>query len=89
VTSLGAKSQFPDVTLRYTDTSGKFQYSVSGVVRHLEFDIAGIQWSSEPDRTMGWGLGAAIAMGVTYALTLQAVLTGEWHHRDKRMLLFN
>lgn len=66
----------PDVTLRYTDTSGDFQYSVSGVVRYLEYDTDGLVIPSASDTAIGWGVGLAVAMNVTDTLTLRAGLTG-------------
>lgn len=75
VNAPGAKSQLPDAILRYTDTSGRLQYSVSGVARYLEFDSSGIESPSSQDTAMGWGLGAELAMEVSEALTLRAGLT--------------
>lgn len=75
VDSSGAKSQLPDVILRYTDTSERFQYSISGVARYLEFDTAGIESPSSKDTAMGWGVGLEVALDVSDALTIRAGLT--------------
>ncbi|WP_104204649.1 DcaP family trimeric outer membrane transporter [Billgrantia saliphila] len=75
VSAPGAKSQLPDVTLRYTETEGAFRYSVSGVARHLEFDTAGLETPASQDSALGWGLGVEAALQVSDALTLRGALT--------------
>ncbi|GEK48786.1 DcaP family trimeric outer membrane transporter [Bisbaumannia pacifica] len=75
VSAPGAKSQLPDVTLRYTDTEGNLHYSFSGVARHLEFDSAGIETPTASDTAFGWGLGVEVAMKISDALTLRGALT--------------
>ncbi|WP_111412945.1 DcaP family trimeric outer membrane transporter [Billgrantia lactosivorans] len=74
VSAPGAKSQLPDVTLRYTDTEGTFHYSFSGVARYLEFDSSGIETPAASDAALGWGLGVEVAMEMGN-LTLRGALT--------------
>lgn len=68
----GAKSSLPDVTARYTDRTGRLDYSVSAVARSLEYDSEGISEVSSSDSAFGWGVGAEVAWDVTSALTLRA-----------------
>nr|WP_240936010.1 DcaP family trimeric outer membrane transporter [Halomonas bachuensis] len=75
VSAPGAKSQLPDVTLRYTETAGTFHYSFSGVARYLEFDSAGLEIPANQDSALGWGLGLEAALLVGDALTLRGALT--------------
>lgn len=75
VASPGAKSELPDLILRYTNTSGAFKYSVSGVARYLGFDTTGTSTPAESDNTTGWGVGADFSMDLTDAFTLRAGLT--------------
>lgn len=75
VDSSGAKSQLPDVILRYTDTSGRFQYSISGVARYLEFDTAGLESPASKGNALGWGAGIEVAMELSDAFTVRAGLT--------------
>ncbi|NAW34121.1 DcaP family trimeric outer membrane transporter [Halomonas alimentaria] len=71
-----AKSQLPDVTARYTDTSGPFKYSASAVLRHLEYDAdADTTATVDDDSAFGWGIALEGAMDVTEALTLRAGVT--------------
>ncbi|MDI5890860.1 DcaP family trimeric outer membrane transporter [Halomonas rhizosphaerae] len=76
-----AKSKLPDLIARYTDTSGPFKYSASGVLRQLEYDADGqanapANWSD--DTATGWGITLEAAMDVTEALTLRGgVIHGE------------
>ncbi|MDY7115624.1 DcaP family trimeric outer membrane transporter [Halomonas sp. SSL-5] len=71
-----AKSELPDVTARYTDTSGPFKYSASAVLRQLEFDA-----EEDPNATVnddsafGWGIALEAAMAVNEAVTLRAGVT--------------
>lgn len=67
-----AKSRFPDVTARYTNTSGAFKYSASFVGRYLEYDNTD---TGQDDNSLGWGAGLEAAMDVTSALTLRAGVT--------------
>ncbi|TFH86595.1 hypothetical protein EQG41_11630 [Billgrantia azerbaijanica] len=71
-----AKSGLPDLIVRYTDTSGPFKYSASGVLRYLEFDADGNPNATvDDDSTTGWGIALEAAMDVTEALTLRAGVT--------------
>ncbi len=76
-----AKSELPDLIARYTDTSGPFKYSMSGVLRQLEYDADG--QANAPanygdDTATGWGITLEAAMDVTEALTLRGgVIHGE------------
>ncbi len=77
-----AKSELPDLIARYTDTSGPFKYSMSGVLRHLGYDGDGMTGApanlSGDDTTTGWGITLEGAMDVTEALTLRGgVIHGE------------
>lgn len=74
-----AKSGLPDLIARYTDSSGPFKYSASGVLRHLEYDAAGQTTATvDDDSTTGWGITLEAAMDVTEALTLRGgVIHGE------------
>lgn len=74
-----AKSQLPDVTARYTDTSGSFKYSASAVLRNLEYDAEG-STNTPPanvsdDSTFGWGVALEAALDVSEAVTLRAGVT--------------
>ncbi|APE30528.1 hypothetical protein BOX17_05880 [Halomonas aestuarii] len=71
-----AKSSMPDLTARYTDTSGPFKYSASAVLRRLEFDAEGDATATvDDDSTFGWGMALEAAMDVSEALTLRAGVT--------------
>ncbi|MGM0926457.1 MAG: DcaP family trimeric outer membrane transporter [Pseudomonadota bacterium] len=71
-----AKSELPDVTARYTDTSGPFKYSASAVLRQLEFDAEANPGATvNDDSAFGWGLALEAAMDVTEAVTLRAGVT--------------
>jgi hypothetical protein len=74
-----AKSQLPDVTSRYTDTSGPFKYSASAVMRQLEYDAEGSTnippANVDDDSTFGWGIALEAAMDVSEAVTLRAGVT--------------
>tara|TARA_R110001606_G_scaffold254268_1_gene402208 strand:+ start:890 stop:2041 length:1152 start_codon:yes stop_codon:yes gene_type:complete len=71
-----AKSELPDVTARYTDTSGAFKYSASAVLRQLEYDaVADIDASVDDDSTFGWGVALEAAMDVSEAVILRAGVT--------------
>lgn len=74
-----AKSQLPDVTARYTDTSGPFKYSASAVMRQLEYDAEGSDNTPpanvDDDSAFGWGIALEGAMDVSEAVTLRAGVT--------------
>ncbi|WP_282039183.1 DcaP family trimeric outer membrane transporter [Halomonas alimentaria] len=71
-----AKSELPDVTARYTDTSGPFKYSASAVLRQLEFDAeADPNATVDDDSAFGWGIALEAAMDVSEAITLRAGVT--------------
>ncbi|MGM0537382.1 MAG: DcaP family trimeric outer membrane transporter [Pseudomonadota bacterium] len=71
-----AKSSLPDVTARYTDTSGPFKYSASTVLRRLEYDAEGDPTATvDDDAAFGWGVALEAAMDVSQALTLRAGIT--------------
>ncbi|MGM0987820.1 MAG: DcaP family trimeric outer membrane transporter [Pseudomonadota bacterium] len=74
-----AKSSLPDVTARYTDTSGPFKYSASTVLRRLEYDAEGAENAPpanvDDDAAFGWGVALEAAMDVSQALTLRAGIT--------------
>lgn len=71
-----AKSSMPDLTARYTDTSGPFKYSASAVLRRLEYDAEGDPTATvDDDSTFGWGMALEAAMAVSPALTLRAGVT--------------
>lgn len=71
-----AKSSLPDVTARYTDTSGPFKYSASTVLRRLEYDAEGDPTATvDDDAAFGWGVALEAAMDVSEALTLRAGIT--------------
>ncbi|MCE0732530.1 DcaP family trimeric outer membrane transporter [Halomonas sp. G15] len=71
-----AKSELPDVTARYTDTSGPFKYSASAVLRQLEFDAeADPNATVNDDSAFGWGIALEAAMAVNEAVTLRAGVT--------------
>nr|WP_298056591.1 DcaP family trimeric outer membrane transporter [uncultured Halomonas sp.] len=74
-----AKSQLPDVTARYTDTSGPFKYSASAVLRQLEYDAEGSTNTPpanvDDDSAFGWGVALEAAMDVSDAVTLRAGVT--------------
>ncbi|MYL23764.1 hypothetical protein GLV89_08155 [Halomonas alkaliantarctica] len=73
-----SKSNLPDLIARYTDTSGPFKYSASGVLRHLEYDSEGQTNAPnfyDDDSTLGWGIALEGAMNVSEALTLRAGVT--------------
>jgi len=74
-----AKSQLPDVTARYTDTSGPFKYSASAVLRQLEYDAEGSTNTPpanvDDDSAFGWGVALEAAMDVSEAVTLRAGVT--------------
>lgn len=71
-----AKSQLPDVTARYTDTSGPFKYSASTVLRRVEYDAdADTSATVDDDAAFGWGVALEAAMDVSEAVTLRAGVT--------------
>ncbi|SDO19763.1 hypothetical protein SAMN04487957_104210 [Halomonas shengliensis] len=71
-----AKSELPDVTARYTDTSGPFKYSASAVLRQLEYDAEAYPSAAvDDDSAFGWGVALEAAMDVTEAVTLRAGVT--------------
>ncbi|TDR50890.1 hypothetical protein DFP85_12155 [Halomonas ventosae] len=74
-----AKSQLPDVTARYTETSGPFKYSASAVLRQLEYDAEGSTNTPpanvDDDSAFGWGMALEAALDVSEALTLRAGVT--------------
>lgn len=76
-----AKSKLPDLIARYTDASGPFKYSASGVLRQLEYDADGqanAPANFSDDTATGWGITLEAAMDVTEALTLRGgVIHGE------------
>lgn len=67
----GAKSQLPDLTLRYTNRSSQFAYSVSSVARYLEYDLD-TETESSSDSTIGWGAALEGAVDVNEVLTMRA-----------------
>lgn len=78
VTTSTAKSRLPDLTLRYEDDKGDFNYAVSGLLRSLEYDAQGFEkrtdnWSD--DKALGWGLGLSAAWNATDKLTLHGAFT--------------
>lgn len=75
VASEGAKSQLPELTVRYTDKSGPFKYSASAVARYLEYDTVGIETPSSDDTAVGWGAGLEASFDVSEAMTLRAGLS--------------
>ncbi|WFM72259.1 DcaP family trimeric outer membrane transporter [Halomonas sp. CKK8] len=71
-----AKSSMPDLTARYTDTSGPFKYSASAVLRRLEYDAEAYPAADvDDDSAFGWGMALEAAMDVSEALTLRAGVT--------------
>lgn len=71
-----AKSELPDVTARYTDTSGPIKYSASAVLRQLEYDaVEDTNATVDDDSAFGWGMALEAAMDVSEALTLRAGVT--------------
>lgn len=71
-----AKSELPDVTARYTDTSGPIKYSASAVLRQLEYDaVEDANATVDDDSAFGWGMALEAAMDVSEALTLRAGVT--------------
>lgn len=73
-----AKNPLPDLTARYTDRSGAFKYSVSGMLRQLEYDAAGqvdapSTW--DDDTALGWGVALEGALDLSAAITLRAGVT--------------
>ncbi|HAA46541.1 MAG: hypothetical protein XD36_2733 [Halomonas sp. 54_146] len=71
-----AKSELPDVTVRYTDTSGTFKYSASAVMRQLEYDaVEDAGATVNDDSAFGWGVALEAAMDVSEAVTLRAGIT--------------
>ncbi|MDI5932372.1 hypothetical protein [Halomonas kalidii] len=75
VSAPGSKSQWPDVTLRYTEIVGTFHYSVSGDARNLACDSAGPEMPANQDSALGWGLDVEAALLAGDALTLRGALT--------------
>lgn len=71
-----AKSSLPDVTVRYTDTSGQLKYSASAVLRHVEFDAEEFPTASvDDDSSFAWGIALEAATDVSETLTLRAGIT--------------
>ncbi|WP_111412485.1 DcaP family trimeric outer membrane transporter [Billgrantia lactosivorans] len=62
-----AKNQLPDLTARYQGNAGNFSYSVSGLLRRLEYDTVG----GSDDTATGWGMGFDASLAVSDALTLR------------------
>lgn len=75
VDGLGAKSQVPDFIARYTDRSGNIIYSISSVLRYLEYDNSGLSSPSSDDSSTGWGVGFEVSSDVTDNLTLRGGIT--------------
>jgi hypothetical protein len=81
VTASTSKNRFPDLTLRYENNKGDFQYAISGLVRSLEYDAKSNTsrtngWGS--DNAVGWGAALAAAYNLTPRITLHgAVTTGD------------
>lgn len=71
-----AKSSMPDLTARYTDTSGPLKYSASAVLRRVEFDAEADPLATvDDDSAFGWGVALEAAMDVSEAVTLRAGVT--------------
>lgn len=81
VTASTSKNRFPDLTVRYENNKGDFQYAISGLVRSLEYDAKSSpartnEWGS--DNAVGWGAALAAAYNLTPSITLHgAVTTGD------------
>jgi hypothetical protein len=81
VTASTSKNRFPDLTLRYENNKGDFQYAISGLARSLEYDAKSStsrtnEWGS--DNAIGWGAALAAAYNLTPLITLHgAVTTGK------------
>lgn len=75
VDAIGAKSQLPDVTVRYTDRSGPIKYSTSAVGRYLEYDSAGLATPQDSDNTFGWGIALEGSSDLTDSLTVRGGVT--------------
>ncbi|MGQ4877506.1 DcaP family trimeric outer membrane transporter [Billgrantia sp. LNSP4103-1] len=65
--SADAKTQLPDLTARFQGSAGNFNYSVSGLLRQLEYDTVG----GADDTATGWGMGFDASLAVSDALTLR------------------
>lgn len=71
-----AKSSLPDVTARYTNTSGSLKYSASAVLRQLEYDADAFPNAAvDDDSTTGYGVAFEAALQASEALTLRAGVT--------------
>ncbi|NYS62130.1 DcaP family trimeric outer membrane transporter [Vreelandella salicampi] len=71
-----AKSSLPDVTARYTNTSGALKYSASAVLRQLEYDADAYPNAAvDDDSTTGYGVALEAALQASEALTLRAGVT--------------
>jgi hypothetical protein len=81
VTASTSKNRFPDLTVRYENNKGDFQYAISGLARSLEYDAKSSvrrtnEWGS--DNAMGWGAALAAAYNLSPSITLHgAVTTGK------------
>ena len=78
VKTSAAKSRVPDLTVRWEDNKGDFQYAISGLARALEYDAEGSRartnkWSD--DTAFGWGLGLSAAYNVTDKMTVHGTFT--------------
>jgi len=78
VTTSASKNRFPDLTVRYENDKGDFQYAISGLVRSLEYDAEGNtnvtnKWSN--GNAVGWGAALAAAYNLTPAITLHGAVT--------------
>ena len=78
VTASASKNRFPDLTIRYEDDKGDFQYAISGLVRSLEYDSGNNtnvtnKWTN--DNAIGWGVALAAAYNLTKDITLHGAVT--------------
>lgn len=72
-TADGQKSQLPDLTLRYQNGYGIFDYAASAVLQHLEYDTTGT--SDMSDSAVGWGVALETQARINDNLTLRGSVT--------------
>jgi hypothetical protein len=78
VTASTSKNRLPDLTVRYENDKGDFQYAISGLARALEYDAKSSttrtdNWGS--DNAIGWGAALAAAYNLTPTITLHGAFT--------------
>lgn len=65
-----AKSNLPDLTLRYQNNADAFSYAASAMLRQLEYEGA-----ANEDKATGWGLNVEASAKISPAITVRGSLT--------------